>query len=272
MTDNTTLVIGGTGKTGSRVLSRLQALGVPVRNGSRSAAPVFDWTEPATWAPALEGVRSAYIAFYPDLAFPWAAESIAGLSAIAAGQGVRRLVLLSGRGEEEARTSEQIVQDSGLEWTILRADWFYQNFSEGMLLEPVLGGTVAFPGGQVAEPFVDAADVADCAVAALTGDAHVGQVYELSGPRLMTFAEVTAEISKVAGREVAYQPVTPEQYADLLVEHGEPRDVADLLAGIFAQLLDGRNATVTGDVRRILGREARDFTAFADEAAPAWQV
>ncbi|MEU4833527.1 NmrA family NAD(P)-binding protein [Streptosporangium sp. NPDC023615] len=272
MTDDTTLVIGGTGKTGSRVLSRLQALGVPVRNGSRSASPAFDWSEPATWGPALEGVRSAYIAFYPDLAFPWAAESIGGLTAIAAEKGVRRLVLLSGRGEDEARVSEDIVRNSGLEWTILRADWFFQNFSEGMLLEPVLGGTVAFVGGDVAEPFVDAVDIAECAVAALTEDTHVGQVYELSGPRAMTFAEVAAEISQAAGREVSYVPVTPEQYSALLVEHGEPKEVADQLATIFAQLLDGRNAAPTDDVRRILGREPRDFADFAKEVAPAWQV
>ncbi|MGI5282742.1 NmrA family transcriptional regulator [Nonomuraea polychroma] len=272
MSENTTLVIGGTGKTGSRVLSKLQALGVPVRNGSRSASPAFDWSEPATWGPALDGVQSAYIAFYPDLAFPWAAESIGGLTAIAAEKGVRRLVLLSGRGEDEARVSEDIVKNSGLEWTILRADWFFQNFSEGMLLEPVLGGTIAFVGGDVAEPFVDAGDVAECAVAALTQDAHVGQVYELSGPRLMTFGEVAAEISKAAGREVSYAPVTPTQYAELLIEHGEPEDVANLLAAIFAQLLDGRNATLTDGVQRALGREPRDFADFAKEAAPAWQL
>ncbi|MBO2461213.1 SDR family oxidoreductase, partial [Actinomadura violacea] len=113
------LVLGGTGKTGRRVVERLEALDVPVRMGSRSADPGFDWTDEATWAPVLQGVQAVYLSYYPDLAAPGAPEAIGAFTAAAAAAGVRRVVLLSGRGEEEARACEQVVQDCGLEWTIV---------------------------------------------------------------------------------------------------------------------------------------------------------
>src|SRR5215216_793245 len=112
----TILVLGATGKTGRRIVERLQARGLPVRVGSRSAQPPFDWEDAATWSPALEGIDAVYVSYYPDLA------------AAASSAGVSHLVLLSGRGEEEAQASEKVVQDAGLDWTILRASWFAQNF------------------------------------------------------------------------------------------------------------------------------------------------
>ncbi|MER5628098.1 NAD(P)H-binding protein [Streptosporangium sp. NPDC002544] len=272
MTENThekstTLVLGGTGKTGRRVVERLTARGLPVRVGSRSGEPPFDWEDQATWAAALRGAGSVYLVYYPDLAFPGAADSVRSFVSRAVGSGVRRLVLLSGRGEEEAQVSERTVRESGVEWTILRASWFCQNFSEDYLLEPVMGGEIAFPAGDVAEPFVDAEDIADVAVAALTEDGHRGELYELTGPRLLTFADAAAEISKATGREIGYLPVSPEEYAAGLVEHGVPAGYATQLAGLFTDVLDGRNAHLTDGVRRALGREPRDFTDYAREAA-----
>ena len=97
------LVLGGTGKTGRRVVSRLEERGLPVRIGSRSSAPPFDWEAPGSWAPVLDGVGAVYITYYPDLAVPGATEAIQAFCARAMKTGVRRLVLLSGRGEEEAQ-------------------------------------------------------------------------------------------------------------------------------------------------------------------------
>ncbi|MBC6459741.1 NAD(P)H-binding protein [Actinomadura sp. HBU206391] len=265
--EKTTLVLGGTGKTGRRVAERLTARGLPVRVGSRSGEPPFDWDDPATWEPVLRNVESAYVAYQPDLAFPGAAAAIRSFSELAVRSGARRLVLLSGRGEEEAAISERAVRDSGAEWTILRASWFSQNFSEHFLLEPVLGGEVAFPAAAVAEPFVDVEDIADVAVAALTEDGHVGRLYELTGRRLLTFAEATAEIAEATGREVRYVPVTPEQYASALVEYDVPADYAKLLTELFARVLDGRNAHLADGVQRALGREPRDFADYARDTA-----
>jgi uncharacterized protein YbjT (DUF2867 family) len=267
----TILVIGGTGKTGRRVARRLSTLGLPVRVGSRSGEPPFDWADQSTWAPALRGVTAAYLVYYPDVSALEAAPAIRAFSRLAVASGVRRLVLLSGRGEEEAHAAEHEVRTSGAEWTILRASWFAQNFSEDYLLEPVLSGALALPAEDIAEPFVDAEDVAEVAVAALTEDGHAGQTYELTGPRLLTFTEAAAEITKASGREVRYLAVPPEQYADVLAKAGVPDEYIGLLIGIFTRVLDGRNAHLTDGVRRALGREPRDFSDYARAAAPVWR-
>ncbi|NEA24788.1 NAD(P)H-binding protein [Actinomadura bangladeshensis] len=262
-----TLVLGGTGKTGRRVVERLEALDVPVRMGSRSASPAFDWADEATWAPVLRGVERVYLSYYPDLAAPGAPEAIAAFTAKAAAAGVRRVVLLSGRGEPEARECERIVEGAGLEWTVVRASWFAQNFSEDYLLDPVRAGEVVLPAGAVPEPFVDAGDIADVAVAALTREGHAGEVYEVTGPRALTFAEAVAEIGRAAGREIAFVPVSADDYAAALKEHGLPDDVIGFLTYLFTTVLDGRNAAPADGVRRALGREPRDFAAYARETA-----
>jgi len=263
----TTLVLGGTGKTGRRVAERLLARGVPIRIGSRSAEPPFDWDDAATWAPALRGVRAVYIAYAPDLAAPGAADAIRAFTAQAVASGVGRLVLLSGRGEAEAAVSERTVRDSGVEWTVVRCSFFAQNFSEGAFVDSVLAGEIAMPGGNVAEPFVDADDVADVAVAALTEDGHAGKVYELTGPRLLTFAQAAEEISKASGRPVRYVPVAGDDYATLLVAQGVPAELAEFLTALFGEVLDGRNAHLSDGVQRALGRAPRDFADYARAAA-----
>ncbi|AVT35867.1 NmrA family transcriptional regulator [Plantactinospora sp. BB1] len=262
-----TLVLGGTGKTGRRVAERLTARGVPVRVGSRSGRPPFDWWDRSTWADAIRGVSAAYLSFYPDLAVPGAAETVRSFTELAVRGGVRRLVLLSGRGEEEAQLAERMVQDSGAEWTILRASWFNQNFSEGELLAPLREGELVLPVGDVGEPFVDADDIAEVAEAALTGEGHVGQLYELTGPRLLTFAEAVAEIAGAAGREIRFRTVPVEEYAAMLAEQKLPAEVAALLTYLFVEVLDGRNARLADGVSRALGREPRDFRDFARRAA-----
>ena len=269
-----TLVLGGRGKTGRRVAERLTTRGLPSRIGSRSGEPPFDWEDRSTWAPVLRDVDSVYVSYYPDLAAPGAVEAAGSFAELAVRSGVPRLVLLGGRGEPEAEQAEQAVRDSGANLTTLRAAWFDQNFSEDYMLEHVLSGEVALPAGDVPEPFVDADDIADVAVAALTEDGHSGQVYELTGPRLLTFADAVGEIARAAGREVRYVPVSIEEYAAAAAEHGVPGDVIDLLTYLFGEILDGRNAHVADGVPRVLGREARDFRDYARDTAATgvWRV
>jgi uncharacterized protein YbjT (DUF2867 family) len=268
-TTNTTLVIGSTGKTGRRVAARLEDLGLDVRHGSRSSATPFDWERPATWAPALEGVTAAYVTYSPDLAVPGSVESIAELVRLATDTGLTRLVLLSGRGEGEAERAEAVVRGSGLEWTIVRATGFAQNFSEGSFADDVRAGTVALPVGGVLEPFVDANDIADVAVAALTDDRHVGQTYELTGPRLLTFADAVAEIARATGKDVRLASVPMDDYAATLSDYQVPHDMIELLRYLFTTVLDGRNSSLADGVRRALGPEPRDFARDA-AAAGAW--
>ena len=267
MTKKPTLVLGGTGKTGRRVVERLTARGLPVRIGSRSGEPPFDWEDQNTWAPALEGVGSVYLTYYPDLAVPGAVEAVASFAAQAVESGAPRIALLSGRGEPEAERAKQAVRESGADLTILRSTWFMQNFSEDYMLEHVLSGEIRLPGGDVPTPFLDVGDIADVAVAALIGDGHVGQLYELTGPRSLTFAEVAAEISAAAGREIRYVPVSLEEHGVEAAKHGLPPEVVDLLTYLFREVVDGRNANTTDGVQRALGREPRDFAVYARDAA-----
>ncbi|WP_107654397.1 SDR family oxidoreductase [Nocardia suismassiliense] len=279
MTNSTTnqhriLVTGGTGKTGSRVATRLTQAGHPVRIGSRSADTPFSWEDRATWPAALAGVHTVYVAYQPDLAVPGAPDAIRAFTAAAVQSGVRRLVLLSGRGEPEAVECEEIVQESGLEWTIVRCSFFAQNFSEGAFNDYILAGEVAMPNGDVPEPFVHADDIAEVAVRALTEDGHQGEVYELTGPRALTFAEAVAEIAAATGREIAFIPVSRTDFVAALTEYQVPADAVSLLDYLFGTILDGRNAKTADGVRRALGREAKDFTEYARETAATgiWNI
>ena len=240
------LVLGGTGKTGSRVAARLRDRGLPVRIGSRSAEHPFDWDDRRTWAPALQGTSAAYVSYYPDLAVAGSTDAIRTLAELALEAGTRRLVLLSGRGEVEAERAERTLQDSGAEWTVLRCSWFMQNFGEALMLEQVLDGTIALPGGDIRTPFVDADDIADVAVAALTEPGHAGRLYELSGPRALTYAEVAGEIARAAGRDVRYVPITLDEFVAGATAAGVPGDVVALLRYLFSEVLVDANSSLDG--------------------------
>jgi len=273
-TSGITLVLGGTGKTGRRVAERLADRGVETRVASRSANPAFDWNDQGSWRAVLDGVDVAYISYAPDLAIPGATDTVRDFVALAVEQGVQRLVLLSGRGEEEAQRCERIVQDAGVEWTVVRASWFNQNFSEGEFLGMVLDGAITLPAGDVPEPFVDIDDIADVAVAALTEDGHNGEIYEVTGPRMLTFTEVAQEISRAAGRPVEFMQIPKQAFAGAIAESGAPDDIAWLLNYLFETVLDGRNAYVCDGVQRALGREPTDFSDYARRIAASgvWKM
>ena len=268
------LVIGSSGKTGSRVAARLRERGVEVREGSRSSSPPFDWDDRDTWGPALEGVRGAYVSYYPDIAVPGAADAIAEVTALAIAAGAEHLVLLSGRGEPEARRCERILEQAEIDSTIIRSSWFAQNFSESFFREPLLGGVLALPANGVAEPFIDVEDIAEIAAVALTEDGHRGELYEVTGPRLLTFGDAVGEIAGASGRELRYEAISNDEFRAGLAAEGVPDDVVGVLDFLFNEVLDGRNQSTADGVRRALGREPRDFADFAREAAAkgAWDA
>ena len=270
------LVTGATGKTGRRVAAGLEARGVATRRVSRSSTPAFDWREPTSWPAALEGVTAAYLVFHPDLAVPGAADAIEAFSKLAVASGVERLVLLSGRGEEEAERCEGIVAASGAQWTVVRASWFNQNFSEAFFLEPLqVAGILALPASaQVLEPFVDVDDIAEVAVAALSEDGHHGHVYEVTGPRLLTLAEAIAEIGAASGRSMRYEEISDASYRAQMDAAGVPKEMTELTSYLFSTILDGRNSRLADGVERALGRPPRDFRDYARQAAAkgVWRV
>jgi len=263
----TVLVLGATGKTGRRITERLQTLGVPVRLGSRDANPPFDWEDRSTWDAVLDGVQAVYISYQPDLAVPGALDTVQAFTDLAVKHGIRKLVLLSGRGEIEAQHAERVVQNSGIDWTILRASWFCQNFSEAHFLEPILQGELALPVGHIAEPFVDAEDIAEIAVAALTQPGHSHRLYELTGPRALTFAQAIEEIASATHRQIDFITVPRETYREALEQEQLPPQLIDLVLYLFTTVLDGRNTPVADGVQQALGRPARDFSDYVRRTA-----
>ncbi|MFE5870261.1 NAD(P)H-binding protein [Streptomyces roseifaciens] len=271
------LVLGATGKTGRRVVRVLRAAGVSARAASRSGEVRFDWTEPGTWAAALEGASAVYL-IAPDEGY----DAVPVFVRQAVEAGVRRFVVLSGRGIEHVgpdfgqgmAVAEEAVRGSGAEWAILRASNFSQNFSEDLWWQPVREGRLGLPIGDVPEPFVDADDIAEVAAALLTrsGAEHTDDVYEVSGPRGLTFGEAVAVIARATGREIAYVELTPEEYRAELLAAGLPEAAATALNALFALHRAGHTAEPADGVRRVLGREAADFGAYATKIAAtgAW--
>ena len=262
------LVIGGTGKTGRKVVQRLTALGHEVRIGSRSAERPFDWNDPSGWDSVLEGIDKMYVTFVPDLAVPGAYEAIKELTKKAAKAGLQKMILLSGKGEKEAERCEQVVAESGINYTIVRASWFNQNFSESFFLEPILAGHLAMPKPEVKVPYVDTGDIADVVVTALLNEEHNGKIYEVTGPRLLTFNNIADEISKASGRKIEYSPISMETYNSMMREAGLPEDYIWLINYLFNEVLDNEeNSIVSHDIELVLGRKAKDFSDFAKETA-----
>ncbi|WP_349435455.1 NAD(P)H-binding protein [Pararhizobium sp. A13] len=267
MSSETILILGGSGKTGRRVAERLMAKGKQVRLASRSTSPAFDWTDPSGWAAALEGVDAAYVSYQPDLAVPGAVDAIRQLSKLAVEKGLKHLVLLSGRGEDEALAAEEVLKASGAPCTIIRASWFFQNFSEAFMVEGIQAGELVLPVSEVREPFIDANDIAEIAVAALTEPGRAGKTYEVTGPRLMTFRQAVAEISRETGRDIRYATVPVDTYAAMLEEAEIPGEYIWLVNYLFTTVLDGSNESLTDGVFQALGRPPRDFSDYVRETA-----
>lgn len=266
----THLLVGGTGKTGRRVRDRLQQRGERVRSLSR---PAFDWSSPQTWSSVAGGADAVYLTVAPDVAFPGAPEAALEVTRRVLDAGARRVVLLSGRGEPEAQRAEQmfagLVADREADWAVVRCAFFMQNFSEGFLADALAAGELAFPADAVREPFVDTEDIADVVTGLLLGDVPAGRVYELTGPRLLSFGEATAIIGEAAGRHLTYTPVTVEAFVGELVGAGLPEPDAVGLGDLFAHVLDGHNEHLSDGVQQALGRPARSFEDYARRSADA---
>jgi uncharacterized protein YbjT (DUF2867 family) len=272
MSNSSILVIGASGKVGRRILANLAVMGHAATPAGRRTALRFDWQDRSNWADHFAGMQTAFVAYYPDLAAPQGIDDIAALAAIAKSAGLKRMVLLSGRGESGAVRAENALRESGVGFTILRSAFFNQNFSEGLMQLGIMDGLLALPAGMRVEPFVDVDDIAEIGASALLDDRHHNRLYELTGPRLLSFADAVAEIGAATGRRIDYAPVSLEDFhAAMLGEYGP--DSATLFTELFRELFDGRNESLADGVREALGRPPRDFTSFCLDAerSGAWQ-
>ncbi|CAL2079004.1 NAD(P)H-binding protein [Tenacibaculum sp. 190524A05c] len=262
------LVIGGTGKTGRRVVEQLKNKGIEPRIGARSAATAFDWNDKSTWEKTLEGIERMYVTYYPDLAVPGAKEAVESLTYLAKELGVKKMVLLSGKGEAEAEACEAIVANSGLDYTIVRASWFNQNWSESFFLDSILSGDVALPMSDILIPFVDANDIAEVASEVLMNDNYNGQIVEVTGPELITFKDVVSTIGLATHKKFNFHEITLEQYLDGMRKAQIPADVVWLIEYLFSNVLTNpNNQLISTDIEKVLGRKAKTFTEYAVETA-----
>jgi uncharacterized protein YbjT (DUF2867 family) len=269
MANKPILIIGKHGKTGRRVLQRLESMGIETRAVSRSTALPFDWQQQETWQAALQGVGAVYVTYQPDLAVAQAEGDIEAFTEMAKQAGVEHMVLLSGRGEEGAQRAEQILINSGISWNVVRASWFFQNFSESFMNDGILQGELVLPVGEVKEPFIDAEDIADLVVASLIDAKHRNRIYEVTGPRAMTFAQCMDELSQRLQRPIKYTQVPVDVYLNELHQQGVPEQMRWLLKSLFTEVLDGRNSQVQQGVEEALARPATDFQDYLQRSINA---
>lgn len=269
MAHNTILVIGSTGKIGRHVAAGLRDREVTVKAASRRGPVHFDWHDESTWSGAVDGSQAIYLVDSQDT------ERIPLLrrfGSLAAHRGVERLVFLSAREAEsvnpQLEEKDQAVKDAGTEWTILRPVWFNQNFSEvPAFADPLRAGELRLPAGDGRQPFIDARDIAEVAVAALTGDGHHGRTYDLSGPEAIGFAEAVERIGKATGRELRYRPVDGAEYAAHPDVYGAAPAQAKGYALLMSAIAEGKTEHLSDGVKQALGREPRSFDDYAAATA-----
>ena len=257
-----TLIIGKNGKTGSRVDALMQNAGLSTRAVSRTTALAFDWLKPEGWHEAMQGCDCAYVCFQPDLAVPGAKAAIAEFICQAKTAGIEHVVLLSGRGEDGAQQAEQLLINSGLTWNVVRASWFAQNFSEGFLIDGILKGQVALPAGNIPEPFIDVDDIAAVVYQCLTNSQLKNQLFEVTGPELLTFQDCVKIISDVTKRPIEFVPINVEGFLKDFKMQNMPEAVMWLMNELFTVVMDGRNSCTVNGVEKALGRPAISFREY----------
>jgi uncharacterized protein YbjT (DUF2867 family) len=270
MSEEQILVLGATGTTGRRLTQRLRSAGATVRAASRHGEVRFDWSDPDTWDGAVSGATRMYLMAPHELPVdPRLVER-------AVERDVRHIVLLSSRGievmgDERLLAAERTVRESGADWTILRPDWFDQNFDEGFFQPAVMAGGLAVPLGEARQAFVDADDIAAVAAAVLTGDGHAGQSYELTGPDPLSFAEAVEIVSEASGRPIRFGG-TDDDYLAQQAGLGLPEEQTRKEIAAFSALRELGDQSPTDAVHRIAGHPPKSFRTYATEAAArgAW--
>ncbi|MER7246806.1 NAD(P)H-binding protein [Kribbella sp. NPDC000426] len=268
------LILSGKGKTGRRVAAQLDTREIPYRLASRSSEQRFDWYDESTWAPTIAGAETAYLA--PPVG-PTGLTQAGKFIQQASDQGLRRLVLLSGRGVGSPGRDfavydgqlelENVVRASNLDWTIVQPAWFAQGFSEDFLRYHVLAGEIRLSAGTGAEAWIDTNDVGDVMTTALLDESYVGQTLEISGPRTLTMTEIAEELSAATGRPITYVDLEPETHVAELVEQGLVQEDAEAVRDLFAVIRNHRSEYVSDGVPKVLGRAPRDFRDWARETA-----
>lgn len=276
VTDNRTLVLGATGKTGSRVAQNLINQGIAIRTAARSGADVrFDWNDPSTFASALPKVSRVYLVS-PVMRVDFA-NIVAQFLDQAERAGVRHVTYLSAYGMEHApaevalRAVElDLASRPSFSHSIVRPAWFMQNFSE-TFVKPV-NDEIVVPGGIGAEAFVNAEDIASVAAATLSDPArHAGRAYSPTGPEALTFEKAAAHISNAVGRKISYRDIDRNTWIDAMIQAGVPAEYGEVLRLLTETIASGRGSRPNNDVLTATGKAPISFVEFAEKTAAAWR-
>jgi ergot alkaloid biosynthesis protein len=267
------LVTGGTGKTGRRVAEQLSAAGSEVRVASRGGPQPFDWTNPDTWAAALDGVSGVYLVPPPGAGDVSAAMTALVQAAMA--RGARRFVLLSGspmpEGGPGVGQTHRWLRENTADWAVLRPSWFMQNFSEGQHLAAIRGEGLIYSATEEGRiPFISADDIAACAVAALTSPEPLNRDFILTGPEPISYDTVALRIGEALGRPITHRRVSAEDLAAWYRSIGRPAPLAQMMGIMDAMIAGGAEDRTTDCVQALLGRAPIKFEDFASANRNIW--
>lgn len=281
------LVTGATGNVGSALARLLVDAGRSVVVGVRNLAKARDWFEdraqvrlldltmPETFPDAVAGVDRAFLMAPPgDLSAP---ERIAGVLDALKRAGANHAVVMTAAGVEHApdtmplRRLETYALASGLDATILRPNWFMQNFATGPLGDSIRGQAAMFvPAGEGRSAFIDARDIAAVASLALTSESHRKRALPLTGSEALSYGEVAEVLTQATGRSIRYVPISDEDTRASMLGMGVPAEVVEYFLALYGRVRAGDAAAVSSCVLEITGRPPRTFQSFAHEFAPAW--
>ncbi|MDI4658843.1 SDR family oxidoreductase [Xanthobacter autotrophicus] len=273
--DDAILVIGATGNVGRPLVEALTARGAKVKAASRSGKAVdgaegvvFDYADPASFGPAFDGVKSAFVMLPTGSLDPKG--QLAPVIAAASARKVK-VVFLSvlGADADEAipyRQVERALEASGTPYVILRPNWFADNFHT-FWKAGLDHGVIALPAGEGKSSFIDTRDIAESAAAALTSDRFDGRAFNLTGPEALGYGDAAAILATVIGKPVAYTPIDDDTFVGILVGTGVPQDYARFLASIFMPVREGWTSAVTTDVETLTGHAPRSLETYAKDNA-----
>ena len=273
------LVVGASGLVGGELIRLLKHQGYRTRATTSKAVASSEELVHMDLATgnginaAFEGVDRAFF-----LSPPGYADQQAILSPLiqeAKRRGLKKVVLMTAMGanasdETPFRKAEIELEKSGLNYNIIRPNWFLQNFgtfwSQGINEQ----NKIMVPAGNAKVSFIDARDISAVAAKLLISSEFDQRDFDLTGPESVDHQEVAQGISKVTGRSIVYSEITAAQLKEGLVKNGAPKDYADFMVLIFGFLKEGYAARTTSSVKDLTGFEPRSLAQYVNDYQKSW--
>ncbi len=278
MRQETILVVGASGTVGAELVRILKADGYNVRK-TTSKKPADASSVQVNLATgeglrdAFEGIDKAFLLSPPGYADQY--QILLPLIQEAKRRELKKVVLMTSMVANPAemspmRKAELELEKSGLNYNIVRPNWFMQNFSTFWVHGIKGQGKIQLPAGQAKASFIDARDISAVVAKLLTSTEFENRSFDITGPQDLTYSDAATEISTATGKKVVYEDIDPQILRNGLVGAGIPADYSDFLIKIFGFSREGFSAEVKSTVKQILGREPRSLAAYAADHRQAW--